>query len=483
VQIAEGTSTYFALMVFGTIMLWVFSFNVIGGLDRVSGMLIFGQGGLGFVTPEVVKAMLGEAADSRLAVPDLTVTVYFVAQTIILIVCYLVALIRPKKALLDAPQDRYRLREMAIGAATLGFGSIVLLNLFGKYSAKSGGWATALLQLMAYVLPFAMALSIISEVKKTNGRRTINLLTISISTYLVYLGFVHSAKEALITPFAIYVVCCACMRVEFKPLKLLTLLSACLLVFFFFFPLVQSYHSTEQATKGLTFSDIADKLTNSAEYVREYNQKRDSELQEGKEGEYFGHEAGLFARYSLISLDAQLIESAKDGDYMGYQGIYEAVINWIPHFLLPNKPADFNSETYFHRLPQANQEDLTTGISFGVVGTSYVMGGWTALVILLPLVQGFFMLEMDVLLPSVSNTPWMVCLLADMLHSGPEANIDVMTTMAVQTPLRIAFVILIVRHGVRLFSSVFGGTQRTQQLEEFVATKAGTQNQLVTPAQ
>jgi hypothetical protein len=370
---------------------------------------------------------------------------------------------------------------MAVGATVLGLGIQGLLSLYGSYSATSGGWATALTQLAIYILPLALALGIIAQIQKTNGRSTIGPVAIIVSSFMIITGAIHSNKEAVMMPVAVYVVCCAATRVNFSRLKMLLLAGVAALFLFWIYPMVQSYHSTPMAERGLTFDELSDRIINSPTYIAEYNVSRDADIQSDRLGEYYGKEVGLLDRYSLIGLDAALIDTVKDGDYMGYVGIYEAVLNWFPHVLLPDKPDTFSSQTYFHRLAGTNQNDTTTGISFGVFGTAFAMGGWPGLFLLLPLVQGAFMLELDVLLPSVRNTAWIAGMLAFMLHLGPELNIDYLTSMVGQTPLRMSFAILVIRYGVRLFSSFFGGSQRGEKLAELVAVRHRQKAKLPVP--
>jgi hypothetical protein len=288
----------------------------------------------------------------------------------------------------------------------------------------------------------------------------------------MYNGFRHSNKESLIEPVVIYIVCCAAKGVQFSRIKVLVLGTVVLGFLFYVYPLVQSYHATDESDVGLTTSEIVDKITNSRELIANFKEARLASIRENTVGEYFGGNVGLFERYALIGLDAELINSTQSGDYMGYDGVIQGAIDWIPHFLYPNKPVTFSSEDYMHRLPGVNTEDTTTGVSFGSFGSAYAMGGWTGLVLLITFVEGAFFLIMDTLCPRVSNTPWMVCLLAFMLHAGPEANIDVLVTALVLVPVEVTFAILMARYGVRAFSSIVGGSQRGAQLEEFRQKRA-----------
>jgi len=472
VQVAEGTGPIFALLVFGTIMAWVFSFNILGGLDRISGMFVFGQGGLGVLVPELVKAVLREPADSRLLSPNLTMAVYFVGQCVVLGVCYTVARIRPRRALFYSEASSFRTMEMAVGATVLAFLIIVILAAFGKYSSTSGGWASLLVQLSVFMLPFALALSINAEIDASGGERTLNLMVLAIWGYMTYIGFTHSVKEAVITPVVIYIVCCACRKIVFSVIKIAALGSLCLVIVFLVYPLLQSYHNGQTEAGGLSPTEVVDKIIDAPELIAQYNSQRIDNIRDYSDLEYFGRDVGMLGRYSLISLDAGLISSVKDGNYMGYEGIIEGCIDWIPHFIYPNKPVVFNSEFYAHRLAGLSQEDTTTGISFGSFGTSFAMGGWIGLVILITIVEGAFLLIMDALCPSVTSMPWIVCLLAFMMHSGPETNIDALVTGLVLVPVELAFVVLVTRYGVRFFSSFVGGSQRGTQLEEFRQKRA-----------
>jgi hypothetical protein len=476
VQLAEGTSPIFALMMFCSNILWVLSFNLLGGLYRISGMFVFGQGVFGITTPLIIKAGLRQAADTLLIEPQRFATVVFVGELSVLFASFLVVKIRPRKAIFHGNDDKFRISEMAVGATALMVINGFLISAFRATAASQGSWVTMLSQLSSMMGQFALALNVCSAIESSNGRRTYNFLTLLVGGWITYVGFVHASKTAVLQPLAVYIVCCAACKVRFSRLQYVAMIGVVAFVAMFVYPLLQSYHSTDEANRGLTIPELVDKFANSRQILetQKVNKAMDFEMESanGEHGDYFGKDVGFFTRYSnVIALDASLIATVKDGDYMGYDGAVQGLINWIPHVLYPNKPSFFSSQSYMHRIPGSNPEDTTTGVSFGAFATSFAMGGWVGLIFLVIVVQGGFMLTMDVVCPSVKNTSWMVCMLALMLPVGAECNIDALISITWFYSIEIAFTVVMARYGVRAFSSVFGGSQRAAKLEEFRAAQ------------
>jgi hypothetical protein len=84
-QLYQGTAAAFSLCSFLFIIVSALAFNMAGGLTRPSGGYIFFFVVLGVLIGLVWKAVLGEPADSNLAVPMITIEVYLCAACSLLL--------------------------------------------------------------------------------------------------------------------------------------------------------------------------------------------------------------------------------------------------------------------------------------------------------------------------------------------------------------------------------------------------------------
>jgi hypothetical protein len=142
----------------------------------------------------------------------------------------------------------------------------------------------------------------------------------------------------------------------------------------------------------------------------------------------FGHASfyenpqGLMDRLVMLPPDDILISYTAKGHYYGYAPIFSAFENWLPHFIVPNKPRVIGGNDYAHETGGLAPDDFSTGISYSPIAESFHLGGWSALLLLLPVLWMLFFSVTDFVVGDLKNSPWPLIPMVALAHSAPESG-------------------------------------------------------------
>ncbi len=418
VQQIQHTNLLFSVLYFAFLILSVVAFNMAEGFSRVSGAYIFWYSTLIVIVGVTWKAVQGEPADSNLLSPLLDMALYTSSMVMLLLVTML--------------NRRMDFRAMGIGGGfskaelnytAAGLGCIILfvtiiysVNIFGN---APGGVVSALNQVNVFG-PLGIILATIGAIKDSGGRRSVNMISISVFIYFEYLGLLAYSKQAMITPMVCWAVGAfyARLRVRFVHVVAVTLMAA--LSFGFISPLSASRDLAEGMDDSQHLVLAWYLFTHHAyleEHIKQIQVTRDMGV-----AEYYNQPQGsLIERLSMIPPDDELFTYSTQGHYEGMAPVYEYFGNLVPHFLNPNKQVMFSGNHYAHEMGSGlAEDDYTTGISFSPVGEAFHCEGWGGVLWLLPVLWILLFSTVDFVVGDMTKYPWGLMVVVWLAHGAPE---------------------------------------------------------------
>lgn len=426
IQLVEGTPVYFSACTFLFIFLATLAFNAAGGLSRPSGAYVFFNALLTVIFGLVLKAFLGEAADTNLFAPQTTMLVYVVGMASMYVAVVAARRITPNKSVLGGIGSPDKWGAASIGCMFLGLTISLWTSFFPDDQNGSSGLLSILRQLNHFT-DLGIILATMHTIRSSGGRRlwSLPLIVVALSEMLLF-GIGGSSKQAFFTPPLCIVVAAAVSRYNFSFRQLAIAALGCGIAFVYIVPEIQ-------LGKGIDV-DMSGKLNLAVEYftntgrggaekaVHElvpYEELNDFELH------YYNEPQGFADRLEMLAIDDALIDVTNKGNFFGIYPTEFAFINIIPHFIWPGKPTYEFGNMYWHEIgyshyKQGGQNDTTTGISISPSADAYHEAGWYGVLLLAPAMWfgAFFLL--DWLCGDVRRAPWGLVAIVLTAHVAPE---------------------------------------------------------------
>lgn len=456
VQVGMGTGIYFSTCVFLFILLCTYGFNISGGLFRSSGAYIFFLAVLGIVLSQVMKIVLGEAADTNLHEPDRTITVYLVGAAGMTLAAVLNRRIRPSRSLIEQADELDKLPQMALGCFVMGAGFTWLSRLYG---GNDPGTVWAALNQLGFFQPLAAILATYDAIRSSGGRRSVNALVLLAVTYPLLLGAFDASKEEAFASIAGYFLTCASLRYRFRWLQIALLAATLGAVVYVAVPLIQIMKGFADLSRGDRLSFELQLLSNPGTLVADY-QASQADFVQTSPIHYYNVGTGLMDRFSLISISSYLVEFTDHGHIHGWHPMLLSVESIVPHFIWANKPQNYAGNGYARELGIVGEEDTTTGVSFPLFAEAYTMAGMVGVFVGSALCLTIFFLAYDCLLPDVRTSPWGLLALVAFTHQAPEGSLTTILPAAAVTTLKIWFVVMMVRHVLPSLANLLTGPNR-----------------------
>ena len=418
VQMFEGTNSTFSLGCFFFILIAGLAFNIAGGLTRPSGAYIFFFAVLAFVLGLLWKAFLGEAADSNLLVPLLTIYVYLAGISMMLVAAYLSRKVMLRRPLLRDILPDYKMQTATIGCTVVGF-IIVFLTLF--LPGGNGSVVSALNQLNHF-FPLAIVLGVIHTIRRSGGRRSVNFPVLLSAGLLFYSGVIGFSKEGMLAPFACYLLAAGSQGYRVSRRQVGFAILAVIFVFRYLVPYSQYGRNFKQDTEFDNIKVAYMLLTNLGEVRQQYlsivADSYDQQLYS-----YFNSPQGFFDRLQMVSMDDALNQNTQQFGTFGMLPVLQGFENIVPHFIWKDKPSFQYGNTFAHQIGVLSPEDDSTGISFSSVSTTFHMAGWTGMFFLAPPLWFVLFWVYDSLCGDVRKAPWGLITLVTFSHTAPEGDL------------------------------------------------------------
>ncbi|HEY0264346.1 MAG TPA: hypothetical protein VGC07_07465 [Granulicella sp.] len=471
----EGTTLLFTLCTSAFILLATVAFNMAGGLSRPSGAYIFSYTVLAGLFGVAYKAFLGEPGQSNLQQPERTIEAYAATALALLFATYVTHKLLPKRALFPNFSSNETLGHAANACLAIGLLTWVYLTFFTPTDSlgrqESGSLASALGQFNYFAL-LGMLMSIIYEIRRTGGRRSMNLTGYLAAFYLFATGVLGYSKQGIFTPFACWFFTAASQRYRISLLQIAGLIAAGGFVVYYLVP-----YSQYGRSYGRNDQSFAQNVQVSLYFLSHLEEVRVTYKQQAQTSVetrdlvvlYYNHPQGLADRLTMIPPDDALINATENGGEFGIFPTLFSFENLIPHVIWRSKPTIGFSNIYGHEAGIiGNPEDTTTGIAFSPAGEAYHQAKWVGLLVIYPLLLIMMFFTADLCFGDTRESPFSLLLLIVLLHIAPEGGITILTRISFQM-IPVIFVIgfLCVRV-FPLLSRAFS-VRKTPVLSPFIA--------------
>jgi hypothetical protein len=399
------------------------AFNFAGGFSRPSGAYIFWFVTLVVLVGVIWKAVLGEAAETNLEMPLITMAAYNASVTAMLIGILLTRpFSRRSKGIGGLLQsERINLEYASLGCMAF---AILMVPAAAILPAGSGSLVNIIYRLNL-TFPLGVILGVLNTIRRTGGRHSINLLTVGAMAFMfVFGGLLTFSKQGLFAPVVCWLIPACCARYRLRLRHIIVLIGFGLFAVRVLGPFSEVGRATAPENAGvydrivfaISLMSNPSKLRKDAG-VGETTIRTDN----GARGGYYDSNQGLFDRLTMMPIDSGLIAYTERGHLLGVDPIVQNFENWFPHFILPNKVVPVNGNYYAHEiggLLAAN--DSSTGISFSPTSELFHWEGWFGLIVLGPPLWGLLFLVSDYVSGDLRIYPWGLLLILIFGHVAPE---------------------------------------------------------------
>jgi hypothetical protein len=418
IEIYQGTSLTFALFALLFILISGAAFNSAGGLSRPSGAYIFFYAVLAVILGLVCKAVLGEPADSNLLQPILTMQIYAGSITAMWGAALVSKKLSLRRPLLDKLVTDANIQDATYGCMATG---LVVTLVMMMVEIQPGSMLSALAQVNRF-LPMAIILGVIYEIRRTGGRKSINL-PVFISCFAIFMqGIFGFSKEGLFTPFACWIIAAASQGYRLSRAQMAGLAFTLYFMVHFLVPYAQygrNFFDPSFSVRAHAIVDLLEDLEGTrAKYLEDSADSYERTIQS-----YYDTSQGFMDRLQMISADDRLNDLTERVGVIGPMPIIMGLENLIPRFLWPNKPNVNFGNLYAHQMGSLAADDTTTGISFSAAGEAYHIGQWIGIFFWAPLLWIVFFTLFDSLCGDTRISPWGLLLCAVFAHIAPEGGI------------------------------------------------------------
>jgi hypothetical protein len=454
IQLSQGTNSTFALGCFFYILVAAHAFNVAGGFTRTSGAFVFFNSVLGVIVGLCMKAYLDEPADSNLFAPELTIRVLLAGMCMMLVAIYLTRRVVPRRALLGRMVTDAKMQTATVGCLIAG----VLLNIaFITVPSGNGSVLSALNQLNRF-FPMAIVLGVINTIRRSGGRRSVNLPVLIAGSSMFFVGVLAFSKEGMFAPFACWILAVASQRYKLSRAQVFGAILATIFIFRYLVPYAQYGRTYREENGGASFSTVVSLLSNLG-YVRQQYLETSADSYEDRVLGYYNNPQGFFDRLQMISIDDALINRTAQFGTFGLYPIVQAFENLVPHFIWPNKPALLSGNVYAHEVGLLGEEDESTGISFSSTSTAFHLIGWKGVFLLAPALWFLLFFVFESLCGDTRETPWGLLVMVLFSHAAPEGDIGNMVYTATYAAFGIVFAAFVGSYVAPLIGTLFIGPE------------------------
>lgn len=429
IQIIQHTDLTFAALFFAFMILSVFTFNAAGGFSRASGGYIFWFALLTCIMGVLWKIAVNEPGDSNLTSPNVTLATYVVSM--VMIYCALLASrrllgnMRSFNSIMHS--DRLNLGHAALGC----FVAYEAIAWSSPYLPHGNGSITSILTQENVFLPVCVLLGTIHTIRTSGGRKSVNLLTFGASAMMFFYGLVGYSKQAMFTPIVCWGIAASSQRYRVRPWQVALLIAFAVFSVELLSPLSQVGRAIvpSNADNWQRLMLSVDLLTHPKTLRADYYNPKDADTATGWAAGYYNTPQGLFDRLTILKSDDRLDTYTLQGHTVGKMKTLYYFIDWIPHFILPNKealmpPGVNNSGNYYaHEVGMLAPDDYTTGISFSPSAEAFHMDTWEGIVVVGGFVWTLLFFVVDLICGDMRNSPIGLLALVLFAHVAPESLI------------------------------------------------------------
>jgi hypothetical protein len=342
---------------------------------------------------------------------------------------------------------------MLTGLAITG----VLLSI----PAAPGGLLSAVAQLNRF-LPMAIILGVIFEVRRSGGRKSLNLPAFIGMVGIFLQGIFGFSKEGLFTPFACWLIAAASQGYRLSRFQALGLSFTLYLMVYYLVPYSQYGRNFFEPSLGARTSIIIDLLSDPEGTRAKYEEGSAEQLAADDRHGYFNTPQGLMERLQMFTADDNLHGLTESSGVIGTLPLIGGIENLVPRFLWPGKPDIKFGNLYARQLGIIGPDDVTTGISFSPSGEAFHIGKWFGVFFWQPLIWILLFVAFDSLCGDTRRSPWGLLMTAYFAHAAPESGLTGLFYVIGYVGFGVVFAALASAYVMPILGVLIRGPQRSQ---------------------
>jgi len=417
VQQIQHTDILFSALYFAFVILSMLAFNTAGGFTRIAGSYVACFSLLVCIFGVTWKMVLGEAGETNLSAPELTMTCYVVSMGMFLVVANFL-----KGADFRSYEFGAGGRSQGLNYTAAGLGCLVIsiaINVADLlFGISPGGILSALRQLDAF-LPLGIMLSTIGAINDSHGKRTMNFVNAIGMTLMFSVGLSGFSKQGMLTPLVCWLIAVVYKKFDLRRTQIIAIAFGAFMSFYVFSPLSQA---RDLKPDGLNF---AEQLLFGIDSIIHIQTVREHIKEQGDtppaHSYYNTAQNALIGRLNMIGTDDALINFASGVEPLGMETVWNGFLNFIPHALAPNKKLPLSGNYYAHEVGGLlAPDDFGTGISFSPVAESFRIEHWIGLLAVLPAVWFLMFTTAEFICGDLKTSPWSLLPMLLYAHAAPE---------------------------------------------------------------
>ncbi|HEX3661076.1 MAG TPA: hypothetical protein VHU89_06570 [Acidobacteriaceae bacterium] len=382
-ELACGTGLYFVSMMAVTLCSIGITYNLLGGLSRISGFMFAGMAAQRIVISQFAKVILFEPADRNLLVPNLTIAVYAVFFLSLMVGVFLFARTRLPlpKPLEPTSLSQIRLLYFVSLIAGVIASTVLYIDAFGTSDqTKSVGHGVGLA--FSSLLLFSIVLAVDGRIRSTEGRHSLGIWVIVPCAIAEVFAYLQTSRMGEATPIVIYFLSCYVRGYRFRKRHYLTGLICAVL----FQTLISPFalYSRPRMREALSFrarlSEGYELLSSPPSWAALQDTQLGAQLGSEKDEYYSAPGTYVLSRLSLIRADSDLIAACSTGFHYGFKPLKLFLQENIPHILYKNKPQEGSSSVYIEGVI-GSDVDSPGYWSFTSISDAFGAFGWAGVVV------------------------------------------------------------------------------------------------------
>ncbi len=425
-ELWTGTDPFFAFLMAMCVLFFFLSFNRLGGLTTPVGGAFTVLGASTVLISQVAKIVLSQPADSYLKAPLPTALVMTFGMASVYVATHvrdILPSITPAVRVITNPSQYRAISLLTISTLVLFSIADAVIPTFRLMPGVLGFVA-----LMPYLSGLALCTEVAYAIKTSGGRKSTTFLFYPIVLYIWIPAFYGLWKSGMFFPVMIYLVTIFSFRYRFRPANYAAGVAVLGLLFLIGLPLSKLGHNyiadKYEGDMIGSLTEFAEDLGESGGIMTLLDSRVDDWLAPSDDnafGQYYGSDMGFLDRQSLIAAADWLIADSLPRQTEGLERFFGRV-TLLPKALTGDAVTDGSNNYLAVRAGILDENDLVTGIAFGIFADLFAHFNFLGLLLSAPLLFLAFFLATDLVARTMTNNLWGIMMFAVSEHTLAESN-------------------------------------------------------------